>query len=41
MSKKQRQLYEQADKSSKVKKDVANKLKEKRKQIEQKKKGSK
>lgn len=34
MSKKQRQLFEQADKSSKVKKDVANKLKEKRKKIE-------
>jgi len=38
MSKKQRQLYEQADKSQQVKKDQASKLKDKRKKIEQAKK---
>ena len=35
MTKKQRQLYEQADKSTKVKKEQAAKLKQKRAKIEQ------
>jgi len=34
MTKKQRQLFEQADKSTKAKKDVAAKLKQKRKALE-------
>jgi hypothetical protein len=34
MTKKQRRLYDQADKSVQKKKEVANKLKEKKKKIE-------
>lgn len=34
MTKKQRRLFEQADKSNQKKKEIANKLKEKKKRIE-------
>jgi hypothetical protein len=37
MSKKQRQLFEQADKSNQVKKQLASKLKEKRNKLDSKK----
>ena len=39
MTKKQKNLYDQAEKSSQKKKDIANKLKEKKRKREQKQKG--
>ena len=39
MTKKQRRLFDQADKSNQKKKEMANKLKEKKKRIEQVKSG--